>query len=257
MAWRGLVRSATGTRHQKQQQPCQDYGACLMLDKVAVGAVADGAGSAALAEMGAKLAVDRVMRFLESSNRVLSRKHRLEKAFTEIEARQVFGRATEHAIAALERYAAENNCNLSDLACTLLIFVATPHWVASMQIGDGFILVHPDGSDYQLLCQPQKGEYANETAFITSPQALDEMQVTVLEGEQQFVCVATDAIERVAIQLRDWTPFPPFFHKLEEYLQETENPEQDDAYLVDFLESERLSERTDDDKTLLLCLYEA
>jgi hypothetical protein len=39
-------------------------------------------------------------------------------------------------------------------------------------------------------------------------------------------------------------------------LQETEKPENDDQYIIDFLKSGRLNARTDDDKTLVLCIWE-
>jgi hypothetical protein len=61
----------------------------------------------------------------------------------------------------------------------------------------------------------------------------------------------------LAIRLSDWKPHPPFFKPLEEYLRETDKPGgNDDNYIIDFLNSERLNSRTDDDKTLLLCLFE-
>jgi hypothetical protein len=56
--------------------------------------------------------------------------------------------------------------------------------------------------------------------------------------------------------LSDWQPHAPFFKPLEEYLRETAKPEDDEKYVIDFLNSERLNSRTDDDKTLLLCLFE-
>jgi hypothetical protein len=51
------------------------------------------------------------------------------------------------------------------------------------------------------------------------------------------------------------TPSPGFFTPLEEYIKEIVHPEQEDKYLIEFLNSERLNKRTDDDKTLLLCCY--
>jgi hypothetical protein len=41
---------------------------------------------------------------------------------------------------------------------------------------------------------------------------------------------------------------------LHKYLEETPNPHQDKSYLASFLDSERLNQKTQDDKTLLLCL---
>lgn len=53
MGWKAIARSATGTSHLKQQMPCQDYGSYKILNNVMVGAVADGAGSAKYADVGA------------------------------------------------------------------------------------------------------------------------------------------------------------------------------------------------------------
>jgi hypothetical protein len=125
-----------------------------------------------------------------------------------------------------------------------------------MQIGDGFIVVRPNLEAHQLLFPPDKGEYINETTFVTSANALDKMRVGVRSLKPQFICAATDGLERVAIRMSDWTPFTPFFQPLEEYLQQTSDLEQEDEYLIGFLDSDRLNARTDDDKTLLLCCYD-
>ncbi|MFM6245333.1 MAG: protein phosphatase 2C domain-containing protein, partial [Dolichospermum sp.] len=121
---------------------------------------------------------------------------------------------------------------------------------------DGFMVLRCKDQEYQLLFEPDKGEFFNETTFVTSANALEEMQVQVISGKQGFICASTDGLERVAIRLSDWQPHPPFFKPLEEYLRETEKPENDDNYINDFLNSERLNSRTDDDKTLVLCCFE-
>ena len=101
-----------------------------------------------------------------------------------------------------------------------------------------------------------KGEFANETTFVTSRNALDDMQVSVISHPLEFICAATDGLERVALRVSDWMPFAPFFNPLSEYLAQTPNPDEDKAYLASFLDSERLNQKTQDDKTLLLCLYQ-
>jgi len=125
-----------------------------------------------------------------------------------------------------------------------------------MQIGDGCIAVRCQKEEPQLLFQPDKGEYINETTFVTSAKAVDAMRVCVRSHKPEFICAATDGLERVAIRMSDSTLFAPFFQPLEEYLRETSNPEQEDEYLISFLDSDRLNARTDDDKTLLLCCYD-
>lgn len=259
MTWKAIARSAVGTSHLKQSLPCQDYGSYKVLNKVIVGAVADGAGSAKYADVGAKLAVDTVLEHFTKFEAWLCKQKRFwQKNFPPLSDRQatkIFAKAVKKVVAALEKQAVTKGYSVNDLACTLLVVVATPTWIAAMQIGDGFIAVRFQ-EQVQVLFPPDKGEYINETTFVTSTNALKAMRVCVHEGNQEFICAATDGLERVAIRMSDWTPFIPFFQPLEAYLQETHNPEAEDEYLRSFLDSDRLNARTDDDKTLLLCLYD-
>lgn len=262
MVWKAIARSVTGTRHQEQHLPCQDFGGDRILDDVLIGAIADGAGSAKHAEVGARLAVETALAYLGESEIWLQQRQcswrvfpvePLEKLTT-----TVFSHMTQQVVTVLQRTATEKRADLKDFSCTLLAFVATPHWLAAMQIGDGFIVVRSPNQTYQLLFQPDKGEYTNQTSFVTSRCALADMRTGVWTGSHPFICASTDGLESVAIHFKDWTPFPPFFKPLEEFLQEADpnSLEHNDSYLLNFLQSERLNQRTDDDKTLLLCCYE-
>lgn len=260
MGWKAIARSTVGTSHLKQQLPCQDYGSCKILNNIIIGAVADGAGSAKYADIGAKIAVERVLKYLDGVEKWLQKHKNVgqinPQPLPQLEARRLFTQTVNKVVAAMEAQAQRGGYSIEDLACTLLVVIATPTWVAAMQIGDGFIVVRPQQEQPQLLFPPDKGEYVNETTFVTSANALDGMKVEVREGKQEFICVSTDGLERVAIRMSDNTPFTPFFQPLEEYLQETSHPEQSDEYLMSFLDSDRLNARTDDDKTLLLCCYD-
>ena len=256
MGWKAIARYDVGTSHQSQELPCQDYGDYGIFQDVIVGVVADGAGSAKYSDVGSELAVKTVIDWFERVNKS-SEQQEFSQSLSQIETEKVFARIVQEVIAELRQLASEKDYAFNDLACTLLVFIATPHWLGAMQIGDGFIVVRPqDSEDYQLLFQPDKGEFANETTFITSKDALAEMQVKVISEPQKFICASTDGLEKLAIRISDWKPFPPFFKPFEEYLEETANPEDEAEYLVNFLKSERLNARTDDDKTLLLCLWE-
>lgn len=253
MAWKALARSAAGTSHLRQGQPCQDHSGLLRVGDALVGAVADGAGSAPLAEVGARLAVRRVVAGLGRWAR-----RRAGGGPPEVdEARAACLEALDAVRDHLAARATAREARLPDLACTLIAWVATPGWLAAMQVGDGFLVARAcGGEEYRLIFRPDRGEYANETSFVTSAGAAEALQVAVLDEPAAFVCGATDGLERVAIRLSDWTPFAPFFRPLEEYLRETPSPGLEDGYLRDFLASERLNARTDDDKTLALALYE-
>jgi serine/threonine protein phosphatase PrpC len=252
--WKAVARFTEGrTSHQHQGIACQDYASYQVFDDVIVGAVADGAGSAKYAEVGSRLAVDTTLKFLSCISNYLEKRKRssgqkYSPPLSEEEAENLFGKTVTQVQQELSKHAVSRDCFAKDLACTLLVFIATPNWIAAMQIGDGFIAIHPENSEYELLFQPDKGEFANETAFITSPNAIKE--------KQKFICASTDGLEKVAIRFRDWQPFPPFFEPFEAYLRETDEPKTDYQYADEFLNSQRLNQRTDDDKTLLLCLWE-
>ncbi|WP_448266952.1 PP2C family serine/threonine-protein phosphatase [Nostoc sp. DSM 114159] len=254
MNWKAVARYEIGTSHQKQGIGCQDYGDYRILNDVIVGAVADGAGSAKHSDVGSRLTVETVLKCFSEINEFPQKQD--SQPLCKEEAQKVFAEIVNKVITELQKQADEEDYSVNDLACTLLVFVATPDWVAAMQIGDGFIVMRSQESEYQLLFQPDKGEFANETTFITSTNALKEMQVEVISEKQEFICASTDGLEKVAIRLSDWQPFSPFFKPLEEYLHEPVNPEDEDKYLIEFLNSERLNSRTDDDKTLLLCLFD-
>jgi serine/threonine protein phosphatase PrpC len=261
VGWKAIARFAVGTSHQEEKIPCQDYGHYRIFNDVIVGAVADGAGSAKYSHIGSKVAVETTLKYLSTISEYLQQRkrcwQRVSQPLSEQEAKKLFTKTVNHVISDLTKQAANKDYSVSDLACTLLVFVATPEWVAAMQIGDGFIVMSSQNKEYQMLFKPDKGEFFNETTFVTSVSGLEEMQVQVFSGKQEFICAATDGLEKVAIRFSDWQPFPPFFKPLEEYLRQTDQPGCDgDNYIMDFLDSDRLNARTSDDKTLLLCFFE-
>jgi len=253
--WKTVCQSVIGTSHQQRNLPCQDFGHYQLLDEnTLIGAVADGAGSAKFAEIGSKIAVEQSLLFLAKLNdRPVSNSEEELDANLENACREFFTLLVHDVLKTLDMEAKKRKCALGDFACTLLVFIATSEYLAAMQIGDGFILVRPNGGEYKLIFEPDKGEYINETTFVTSIDALKQMQIKILKETSHFICVATDGVEGISINLSNWQPFPPFFKPLEQYLQETEFPLEKD--LNDFLSSERLNARTTDDKTLLLALW--
>jgi hypothetical protein len=258
MKWKAIPSFVEGTSHRKLEIPCQDYGNCkILFNDVIVGAVADGAGSAKFSHIGAQLAVEKAISHLETwIIKLKQKKPNWQQPIPEETAEKVFSGTLKNVVNALKKKACENDYFFNDLACTLLIFVATPDWIAAMQIGDGFIVVRPEDSQYQLLFQPDKGEYANETTFVTSSNAQSEMRVVVVTGNQKFICASTDGLERLAISFRDWKPFAGFFSPFEEGLKITNNLEQEAKDIEKWMASEEVNARTDDDKTMLLCLYD-
>jgi serine/threonine protein phosphatase PrpC len=252
--WKVVARSSRGVMHQQHKLGCQDFaGYKKLLDhsSILVGAVADGAGSARFSEIGSQQAVESAVKFFKELVEESGTEEFGQQPPSEERAKEWFTNLQHQVLENFRQISQRESYSCDDLACTLLVFIATPDWMAAMQTGDGFIVARYPEGDYELLFRPDKGEYINETTFVTSKAAIDDMQVKVIEKELSFICVATDGLERVA-HLRGWKPYKPFFQPLEDYLTNAEDPEQESEYLEQFLDSEQLNQRTNDDKTILL-----
>lgn len=252
MQWEIVGCSAIGTKHIKGGTPCQDA-VCYerISDQIIIGAVSDGMGSARRSDVGSKLAVKTALSQIKN---MMCWEH---KPKNDEGARNIFCSVLGKVQAALKNEAEHGGYSVEDLNCTLLAFVATPEWLAAMQVGDGLIVVRPKGQDYQLLFMPDKGEFANETTPVTSSHALEEMEVCVKSGSYEFICAATDGIENISlVKPENWRPFEGFFKPLEEQIMlSTKSIDHKKKEIEYFLNSEQINQQTDDDKTLLLCAY--
>lgn len=257
--WKVVCQSVAGILHLEKGLPCQDYAAYRRLSKdLLIGAVSDGAGSAEFSDIGARVAVESALTFLANLLDVQDAdtgdwlSHLNSNRANEYLC-SLCQSLVEQVVEQLQAQAESHHKNINDFAATLITFIATPDMTVALQIGDGFILLRGEGGEYQLLFQPEKGEYINETTFITATNVLEHIQVGIVNIPTQFICVGTDGVENVSINLSNWQPFTPFFQPLEQYLQETEKPLAED--LQEFLQRKELSARTTDDKTLLLAMY--
>ncbi|MGB3513993.1 MAG: PP2C family serine/threonine-protein phosphatase [Microcoleaceae cyanobacterium] len=265
MPWKAIACSEIGTSHQKSGLPCQDYTEFIRLNdggktadngEIVIGAVSDGAGSCKSSHFGSKLAVETALNSLQLWPSSLKKEQKLSPEKLKELAEKAFVKTLKEVKKAFDEKARKMSCSPKDFSCTLLVVVATPNWLAAMQIGDGFIVTKQPESEYQLLFHPSKGEYANETTFVTASNALEKMQVKTLFGKQKFICAASDGLERIAINLKDWQPHPGFFEMFEKALEiRAENEEK--LSTQKWLKSEAVNKKTDDDKTILVCWYES
>lgn len=267
MPWKAIACFAKGTSHEKIGSPCQDYAGFIRVNDsgeaddngdMAIGAVCDGAGSCKYSDVGSQLAVETTLQSLQSWLKWLKEEKKdLSEPIPEDYAHKVFAQVVEKVKKQFESQAKERICSPKDFSCTLLVVVATPNWLAAMQIGDGFIVIRQPDSEYKLLFQPIKGEYANQTTFITASNALEVMQCAVVLGQQQFIFASTDGLERLALEIRQESkPYPPFFDNFRDAIK-TRSEAEEEKSTGEWLNSAKVNERTDDDKTILLCWYES
>jgi hypothetical protein len=235
--WKLVYGSATGTSHLRSGQPCQDYCAGSVAGSTLVAACADGAGSAELSHLGSKVAVEF---FMENAAE-------LESAPT----REQIESWVEAARTRVLELAASNDSTPRELACTLLAAIIGESWAAFAQIGDGAIVFDgPEG--YELAFWPDNGEYANTTRFLTEDDYHANLRIEIVERQVTELAVLTDGLQRIALDFVQAKAHDPFFAPLFRTVKNGPDVERLRASLLEFMDSKRVNDHTDDDKTLLL-----
>lgn len=245
--WRVLGASVVGTSHRKTDRPCQDAHAYQVLPNGALLVVADGAGSAERSEAGARLAADTALAALLEAVA-------LGWPSSEQVWREVFAAAYAQARTAIFDRAAQEGAPARDYATTLLCAALSADLLAVAQLGDGVVVAADGAGQYFVAAAPQRGEYANETYFLVQPQALANVAVQVYAQPVQALAVMTDGLLRLVLDVQTITPHAPFFNPLVAFANAAPHADQANGQLADFLDSERVSARTDDDKTLVLAV---
>ncbi len=246
--WRLAGVSVTGVSHQRAGTPCQDAHLCRELPGGAlVAAVADGAGSAARAELGAGVAVRAA---------VAAVANRLEDALLTEEEDwcRLVGEVLHAAREAVAGAAAAAGHAPADLATTLLLAVATPEWTVAGQVGDGAVVARFGADDFQAVTRPPAQEYINETIFLTSADALDRAQCVARPAGPTGLALFSDGLQMLALKMPQGTPHAPFFVPLLRFLAEARDRSVAEGQLRQFLQSPRVAGRADDDLTLVLAV---
>ncbi|HEV2210896.1 MAG TPA: PP2C family serine/threonine-protein phosphatase [Verrucomicrobiae bacterium] len=247
--WRVAAASVRGASHERLSLPCQDaHQWALLPDSFLVAAVADGAGSALLAEIGAAVAVSAT---IEAARRRFTQL-KLPNLKDDSAWHELLKELLSGAREAVEQEANSRALPARDLACTLSLVIATTDFAASIQVGDGAVLVATPQGEMTLVNRPVQGECLNETIFLTSPEALEHAQTGLWRGHLGHVAVFSDGLQMAALRMPAAEPHPGFFTPLFQFVGgQAEGPEAHEA-LANFLTSPRLRDRTDDDVTLLL-----
>ncbi|MBD2774440.1 PP2C family serine/threonine-protein phosphatase [Iningainema tapete] len=246
--WRVVAASVSGTSHVKNNQLCQDAHHWQILpDNILVVAAADGAGSASLGKIGAMVATETAIENL--SIQEISRRT-IEKDDAVVQS--LLSEAMIAAKKAVEEEAVACNQQQKDLASTLIIALATPHLVAVAQIGDGMAVAKDITGNLTAITTPSNGEYINETIFLTSPRSLDSAQLNIWRQPIVNIGVLTDGLQMLAMNMNEGCPHKPFFFPLFDFVASAEDKTIAKEQLVKFLRSERITQRTDDDLTIVL-----
>jgi hypothetical protein len=235
MPWCVLAESVTGTAHRARDLPCQDAFLSWTLglqEEWLVVVVADGAGSASLSKVGAELACDEFARRIRKLEPISLSDHEVVIA--------LFLEVREALIAEAARLGVDGR----ELACTALLAIIGPSSAMMAQVGDGAIIFN-QGDGYQTAIWPEPAEYANATDFLIDDRLAEVVKCRAIAEPISEVALFTDGLQRLALDFTARAPFAGFFREAidTESLQE--------SYRA-FLDSSRVNERTDDDKTLVI-----
>ena len=226
-----------GTSHAVSGHPCQDFCAGSLIGSTLAAACSDGAGSAELSHLGSKAAVERFMEIAVPSESAP------EPAQIETWVEAARERVLEEA--------ATQGVVPRQLACTLLVAIVGDGWAAFAQIGDGVIVFNGD-EGYELAFGPQNGEYANTTRFLTDDDYRKHLRIKIVTRQIGELSVMTDGLQMLALDFKGARVHDRFFEPLFRTVRNNPDEVALRASLLDFMDSKRVNERTDDDKTLLL-----
>ena len=249
-----VAASVRGTAHVRTGAPCQDAHAfTLLAGGTLLAAVADGLGSVALADVGARRAAEVAVAAMRTAIGAPLRRPRRAAKRPAISA-HVIRAAFTAARWALEVEARARRVPLSALATTLLAVVVAPGGTASVgQLGDGVIVTGARDGTLRRPVAPADTGAANVVTPLTHPDALSAVRVATLV-DVDAVVVCTDGLELFVADGLAGTPYEPFLGPALRFAAASEDPACASGQLAEWLTSSHSPAGTDDDCTLLLAV---
>ena len=158
MIWKVIKAEMTGTSHKKNGIPCQDLTSKLVTDNSCTIVLADGAGTASLAKLGAELTCKSVLRMFDryfdelfGTDSLLAKTKIIHRIRTRLGIK-----------------AKKYNQKKDELASTLLFVSIKNNKFIAGHLGDGIIGIIDEKGDTSVLSEAENGEFANTTYFTTS-----------------------------------------------------------------------------------------
>ncbi len=249
--WSWIGASSTGTSHLASGSGCDDAGACLETysenGSTLICVVSDGAGSAALSRIGSHIVVRAFCRSALAFVRSGGRPKDLN--------REVAYSWLDHARDRIERAALrEGTPSRQPFAATLIGCVVQTEGLAVLHVGDGACALRlRSEQEWHVPSWPTQGEYASTTNFVTDD-PVPSANIAYISGDVAEVAVFTDGLERLALNFAEKKAFAPFFNSMFRGLprQLPGRNKELSRELRKFLDGPAVTQRTDDDKTLIM-----
>ncbi len=164
--WKAAGNYVQGISHYKNNVPCQDFVYYHADTKIACVSLADGAGSAKHADIGAKMSTKKIVNLLVEHFEL----------FYEADAIFVQKKIYHILQTNIGIIAKKNNSNRKDFASTLLFVAVKENKFIAGHIGDG-IICYLKNDLLEIISPPDNGEFVNETYFTTSKNYLHHLRL--------------------------------------------------------------------------------
>lgn len=250
MRWGFAAASVRGTSHVRAGIRLQDAKRCFEVpisstQSALVAVVADGAGSAARGGEGAAI-VCRTIAVAAAA--ALANRSMLPSD------EEIWG-WVDDIRDKIQVAAASRSLTARDFATTMVMLISVPSGILTAHIGDGAVVGRAMATkEWSVLSAPAHGEYASTTYFVTDDPTPRLRTARHLEGHDA-IAVFSDGIESLVIDYATGSASPGFFGPMVRPLEANRVIGRDhdtSRKLQAFLDGERINERTDDDKTLII-----
>ncbi len=250
--WSYICSSVIGSKHSEVGLPCQDASDCKLVrlgdeSEILIAVVSDGAGSAQYAQAGSATAC---ATFIHQIRGLLDETGNLSFLTANFVKEWIVAFQRE-----IKFIAEQNESSAREYACTFVAAIIGNEQSIFAQIGDGgIVILEAETNDtYQTVFWPQQGQYANQTNFLTDNNAVANLMFSAINLTIQEVAVFTDGMQSLVLNEENQTAHSPFFRPIFAALRKAEvgcamalqNG------MSEYLWSPRVTERTDDDKTLI------
>jgi hypothetical protein len=260
--WRVVGATSKGLAHERAGQNCQDAVYAEIVEDSLIAFVADGAGSAARAEHGARCSVRAAVKHARD---MLPELPLLDTAANPEQCHRWAVELIQRTRGDLATLASEfhrqhdsqlvgevedTSTALRDYDSTLVGVIATTAGGMFIHIGDGAAAAYGDIGTVVTLSQPRNGETSDTTFFVTESHWQEQLRVTLFSASQRFLVLMTDGVTPFALAPGGAGLFGPFITPVTRFLSANSN-ETGALRLFETINSEQTSTITADDKTIL------
>lgn len=231
-----IAVSVAGPGHIVEGRGCEDASGCDVVGTYVLVAVSDGLGSVPRGGEGAELAVAAALRG--------GREFIAEAVLFDLD--ELVWEMTIGARRALEAATADPR----ELACTLIVCAGEGTAIATGHVGDGAVVgAHSD--DLFVISPPGNSEYVNEVEHLGQKNWLSALRISIRDPVSAFAAF-TDGLQRAALKRVEdrWTPFAGFLDPLFQHFTSHDDHEELRNEIERLLSGPRLSEHSEDDKSL-------